>query len=972
MEYRIIQVFLLKDRAIISRVIKTFLFVLCLLTSAIEVIADIQQEQVKGKVVMFSNEQPVADVEVLVDSNKEVISDSKGNFTYAAKNASSRPDNVTAYLEGYELAFWEFENKQLTLYMREATMRDLEGTLNAKGEPVANQTIILHGDIDYEATSDNNGHFALKIRYSNIIDKSSRFTYMGNPLKIIELAENPQKATVEVKLEIPDEQPKSKLTTVKVIDRKQVPFERTIVTISGVSYITAADGTFTVNDVSTNEEDWYIEGIEPISIKPAPSSNIITVILPRRDNRDLSSGVQASGSKVLIDTIQITTQVDNIKTEIDELIKFYNVQSNEIEKRNEKLSFLIDSLSNLTQLNVTDREGYLNQVEQLSNNVGKASVDFYQLKTNSITLINALRNLLVKQEQKIRAIEIEKERQAKKFRNDLLFVLSILGMASLLLVVVIFVAKRISARKKVVERIKDQLADAQDIAKIGSMTYFLSSKQHEYSEHFFKILGIKNENRIKKLQRKTDQYVHEELVEKDELETVNNEFKKSLETKKPLSMELKVRADDDHELFVDLRAKIEQNSSGKPVAISSTLQDVTEKKARELQLIEAKTVAEKANQEKEDFLSTMSHEIRTPLNGIVGLTDHLISSRPPKHLEENLKTLKFSADHLLSLVNDVLDYNKIKAGKMVLANTTFDLKEHINNTIKAMTLIALHKGVSLESKIHDGIPEMVKGDKVRLNQVIANLLNNALKFTEKGKVEVILKIDREIDNKVYVHFNVKDTGIGIENSMLDKIFENFEQENIVNSNKYGGTGLGLAISRQLVKLFGGELLVKSKLGEGSEFYFTIPFDKITEKDVKQHQSHNSHLNINDFSKLSILCVEDNEVNQLVISQYFENWKINYSFAATGEEALEKFRKETYNIVFMDINLPDQRGDEVVMKMKNEFPDSDCAFIALTAESSESLQEVMIKSGISGYLNKPFSSEDLKLIIGKFGINKISV
>ena len=461
------------------------------------------------------------------------------------------------------------------------------------------------------------------------------------------------------------------------------------------------------------------------------------------------------------------------------------------------------------------------------------------------------------------------------------------------------------------------------------------------------------------------------MLEQDELAKVNQAFEKSLDTKEPIFMELKVRSDEDKELFVDLRSKIEENGTGKPVAISSTVQDVTEKKERELQLIEAKTIAEKANQDKEDFLSTMSHEIRTPLNGIIGLTDHLIGSKPPKQMVENLKTLKFSADHLLSLVNDVLDYNKIQAGKMVFAESSFDLKDNVSNTVKAMSLIALRKGISLSVDFQETIPHVVNGDKVRLNQVLANLINNAIKFTDKGSVVLEVKKTEEDDKIVNVCFNVKDTGIGIENSKLEKIFENFEQEDISTSNKYGGTGLGLAISRQLVKLFGGELSVKSSLGEGSEFFFTIPFKKIKGKNNKIDQVDTAHFKVEEFSKLKILCVEDNEVNQLVISQYFENWKINYSFAATGDEALEKFRKEAFDIVFMDINLPDQKGDKVVMKMKKEFPDTICAFVALTAESSDSLQDVLSKSGITGYLNKPFSNDELKSIIGKYGLAEVT-
>lgn len=957
-----------------ERIIKISIIILSLIVFDVKASDVAQQEMVNGKVVLFSNKQGVANVAISLENQKEIVSNADGTFQYNKANISSPPDTVVAHKIGLEIAALGYLKGILTIYMRKATIRILDGTLSSNGKAVANQRIILKGkNRNFTTKSDDKGHFILKIPYGHAVDMNTQFIANGKTLKIQSLEELPNTAGVFLKLELPDYQQKTKLTRVRVLDQEKLPLKKTIVTISGESYLTGDDGTFTVANISLEKEDWSIEGIKPISIDNTDDNNLITVILPRPSNENISvEALKSNQYKDVKDTTKSTANVsDIVKIEMNSLIDFYDAQAIEIEKRNQKISFVIDSLSGLSQLDTTQREQLLTQVDELSKSIVIMSDDFNELKSNSILLIDRLRSLLLKQEDKIRMIELEKELQARKFKNNLLLVLSISGISSLLLIVVIFIARRINARKNAVERVKDQLADAQAIAKIASMTYFFKNKHHQYSDHFFSLLGIKDENRIKKIQRTTDQFIHGELLLEDELVRVNDAFNKSLHTKEHLSLEIKVLSDNEKELFVDLRAKIEENGSGKPVAISSTLQDVTEKKERELQLIEAKISAEIANQEKEDFLSTMSHEIRTPLNGIIGLTDHLINSEPPKHLVENLKTLKFSADHLLSLVNDVLDYNKIKAGKMVLSNRTFSLKEHMTSTVKAMSLIALHKGIKLELDYQDDVPPMVNGDKVRLNQVITNLLNNAIKFTEEGSVTLSLQNHQAIDGKVNVQFNVKDTGIGIEGSKLDRIFESFEQEDISTSNKHGGTGLGLAISRQLVKLFGGELSVKSRQDVGSEFYFTIPFTKIDEEDVKQHRKNASELSIDEFSKLKILCVEDNEVNQLVISQYFENWKINYSFAATGAEALDKYRKESYDFVFMDINLPDQKGDDVVIKMKEEFPNTACAFIAFTAETEHSLQEVITKCGMSGHLGKPFSSEELKSIICRYGNKKKS-
>lgn len=953
-------------------IIKTSIIFLSLIVLDVKASDVAQQKLANGKVVMISTQEGVANVGISVDYQKEIVSNADGTFQYNKANISSEPDTVIVRKKGLEIAAMEYKKGQFTIYMRKATIRILDGILSSNGKAVVNQRIILKGKNDnFSANSDDKGHFMMKIPYGYDVDMNTQFSANEKTLKILSLEELPTTAGVMLKLELPDYQQNTNLISVRVLDQEKLPFKKTIVTISGYSYLTGDDGTFTADHVSLEKEDWLIEGIKPISLESKEDNNLITVILPGSSIENISvEALNSKQNKDGKDTIKSTNNVSAIvKSEMKSLIDFYDTQASEIEKRNQKISFVIDSLSNLSQLDPTQREQLLTQVDELSKSIGTMSDDFNELKSNSIFLIDRLRSLLLKQEEKIRMIELEKELQARKFRNNLLLVLSILGISSLLLIVVIFIAKRISARKKAVEHVKDQLADAQAIAKIASTTYFIKDKQHQYSDHFFSLLGIKDEKRINKFQGMTDQFIHRELLLEDEQVRVTEAYNKSLHSKEPLSMEIKVLSDDDKELFVDLRAKIEENDSGKPIAISSTLQDVTEKKERELQLIEAKISAEIANQEKEDFLSTMSHEIRTPLNGIIGLTDHLINREPPKHLVENLKTLKFSADHLLSLVNDVLDYNKIKAGKMVLSNRTFSLKDYMAGIVNAMSLIAQRKGIKLELDFQDDVPYIVNGDKVRLNQVITNLLNNAIKFTEEGSVTLSLQKCQDIDGKVDVYFNVKDTGIGIEESKLERIFENFEQEDISTSNKYGGTGLGLAISRQLVKLFGGELSVKSQQDVGSEFYFTIPFTKIDEEDVKQHQKNASELSVDEFSKLKILCVEDNEVNQLVISQYFENWKINYSFAATGADALDKFRKEFYDIVFMDINLPDQQGDDVVIKMKAEFPNTDCDFIASTAETGASLQEVITKCGMSGHLGKPFSSEELKSIICRYGNKK---
>lgn len=519
--------------------------------------------------------------------------------------------------------------------------------------------------------------------------------------------------------------------------------------------------------------------------------------------------------------------------------------------------------------------------------------------------------------------------------------------------------KRFKIQNRVIKRTKKELLKVQEMAKIGSMHYDPRTKMFDYSDNFFRTLRITQSDRIKKLNaKKIDGVIHEELVAEVDRDKVQVLWQEGLEKEKQINVEFQGKSEDDSPLYIDMNARFERDASNTVTYISSSLQDVSEKKKHEIRLMSAMEEAGKASKVKEEFLAAMSHEIRTPLNAIIGLTDQLIAQNPKKSQQQNLDIIQISSEHLLSLLNDVLDFSKIKAGKIKFDQKELLLKETVTNTVKSMSVSANNKGIKLETDFQDNLPHRIVTDKLRLNQILINLVNNAIKFTDKGSVKVSVRPLSQERGQARIRFSVIDTGVGIADNKLDKIFESFEQEDETTARKFGGTGLGLAICKQLVGLMGGELNVKSKLDEGSEFYFEADYQVASTADVNAGEEEVIPNSVGVLEGLKVLCVEDNEINQLVISQYFNNWKMNVTFAGTGKEAIKLYAQDEFQIVFMDIRLPDMTGYEITEKIRADFPNRNEPIVAFTAEMDESTERKIKEVGMVAYLSKPFKSEDL--------------
>ena len=392
--------------------------------------------------------------------------------------------------------------------------------------------------------------------------------------------------------------------------------------------------------------------------------------------------------------------------------------------------------------------------------------------------------------------------------------------------------------------------------------------------------------------------------------------------------------------------------------------DISERKEDQEELL-------KAQKAKELFLANMSHEIRTPVNGIAGMINLLSKTMQSKEQTKYLNAIKHSADNLKVIINDILDFSVIESGNLTLESIGFDIDYQIQSVIASLELHANEKGVKINYISNNNACKILIGDPVRLNQILINLINNAIKFTTKG--EIIIKLSCEIlpDNIAYAKFEVIDTGIGINENKLIHIFETFKQADESITRKYGGTGLGLAISKQLVELQGGNIKVESEVNVGTTFVFSIPYSLGTNNDLTQI-SLTEKTNIKKeekkkFKGMRILLVEDNDINRLYASTILKNWDCICGEAENGEIALELLRKNDYDVILMDVHMPVMDGLEATKIIRKSFssPKKDTPIIAFTANAIKGEKEKYLEIGMNDYISKPFIPNELQRIIAQF-------
>ncbi|HRD16146.1 MAG TPA: ATP-binding protein, partial [Methanothrix soehngenii] len=411
------------------------------------------------------------------------------------------------------------------------------------------------------------------------------------------------------------------------------------------------------------------------------------------------------------------------------------------------------------------------------------------------------------------------------------------------------------------------------------------------------------------------------------------------------------------------------DSNGDYWGAIESIRDITDRKRVEEELQRSKEMAESATRAKSEFLANMSHEIRTPMNAVIGLTELLMDEKDEKLTSaqrECVEMIRISGDTLLSIINNILDLTKIEANMTELEHRPIDVKGCIESSMDLVSGSVGDKRIKFSYKIEENVPQFIMGDPTRLCQILINLLNNAVKFTEQGEIAVSVSNTNLDDGGYEIHFAVKDTGIGIPEDKMSRLFRSFSQVDASTARKYGGTGLGLAISKKLTEMMNGRMWVESAVGVGSVFHFTIRADPIIGEPLDLSKPDNLYAHgkqIKDLersnSELNILLAEDNVVNQIVTKKMLNKLGYNADVASSGIEALKALEKKRYDLVFMDVQMPEMDGLEAAREIRRRWPEGGPKIIAVTASAFKGDQEMCLAAGMDGYIMKPTKIEAIR-------------
>ncbi|MFN6091243.1 MAG: PAS domain S-box protein [Bacteroidota bacterium] len=516
---------------------------------------------------------------------------------------------------------------------------------------------------------------------------------------------------------------------------------------------------------------------------------------------------------------------------------------------------------------------------------------------------------------------------------------------------VLCISTDITLQKKSREALIDNqklLFDAERLTKAGSYQFDFLKNEIQWSPGLFLI--------VKRPQEECSPTYEEFLnyVHPDDVDSLNKNMSRIIADKLPHDIIYRIVCSDGEVKHVQTNSQLKFDSSGNLVGLFGSLIDITEQKKFEEELKKAKQIAEESVSVKEKFMANLGHEMRTPLNGVLGMSRLLQKTQLSQTQKKYINVLNSTAENLLVIINDLLDIAKIESGTLSFDKVTFDINQVADTAVQIKLLVAEEKGLILKHLIDSTSSVKVIGDPYRINQVLLNLIGNAIKFTDEGEIIVSHKIEKRNDKKVWVKFSVKDTGIGIEEGQYSKIFNSFTQLNPQNQNVSEGIGLGLSIVKSIVEQMGGEIKVESVFGKGSEFSVILPFELSTGEEQEKADTSERLM----MTSLRVLLAEDNLVNQFIVQAMLQDWGFNVDVAENGEEAFALFKKNNYEIVLMDIQMPVLDGlatTELIRNYKDEKK-SKVPIIALTANPSKQFQKKFISVGMNDVIVKPFKDD----------------
>jgi PAS domain S-box-containing protein len=498
---------------------------------------------------------------------------------------------------------------------------------------------------------------------------------------------------------------------------------------------------------------------------------------------------------------------------------------------------------------------------------------------------------------------------------------------------------------------ESRLSYAQHIAHLGNWDWNIKGNEVTWSDEVYRIFGLTPEA----FSLSPDAFLS--LVHPEDAQLVKRSLHEALYEHKPYKIDHRIVLPDGSARFVHQEGEVTFDEAGQATWMAGTVQDITERKEAEQALERAKEAAEAANQAKSEFLANMSHEIRTPMNAVVGMTGLLLDTALSPEQQEYAETVSTSAESLLDIINDILDFAKIEAGHLALERIEFDFRMSIEGVADMLAPTAYKKGLEFACMIRPEVPSLVRGDPGRLRQILVNLVGNAVKFTKKGEIVVRISLDKETETHATVRFAVTDTGIGIPADRMNRLFKPFSQADTSATRKYGGTGLGLIISKHLAEMMGGHIGVETKEEEGSTFWFTAVLQK--QPEVKEALT----VLPADIRGKKILLVDDNAANRELFRAYLTSWECQFGEASSGQEGLSLLREaveagDPFHLAILDHMMPEMDGEALGRAVKADQGLKDTALVMVTSWGQRGDAARIKEIGFSAYLTKPIKQSQL--------------